>query len=244
MAPSSGYFLWATAGNPNSVPIAMVGQAVIYALATRLGAPGRDRYMLVLTRRHRARRRLGDGDHRRNRRRVPRPCRDPRRGVPHDGSRRPAARARNGGRGRGAPPTHPGRAGAPSTGAAPGIGELRAAVAEPGRAPRSRAPPAACTSTSRSASRIVPYCDFVVVAGRDARGPTNRIDDVRRRAGTGADAPRRCPRRAVGRSRAPPGRPWTRSTSEAARRASCRQRPSRACSTLSARGSASRPTPR
>jgi hypothetical protein len=43
-----GYFLWATAGHPFSVGIAIVGQAVVYLLATRLGAPGRDRYMLVL----------------------------------------------------------------------------------------------------------------------------------------------------------------------------------------------------
>jgi hypothetical protein len=43
-----GYFLWATAGNPNSTTIAIAGQAVVYVLATRLGAPGRDRYMLLL----------------------------------------------------------------------------------------------------------------------------------------------------------------------------------------------------
>jgi hypothetical protein len=43
-----GYFLWATSGNPNSTAIAIVGQAVVYVLATRLGAPGRDRYMLLL----------------------------------------------------------------------------------------------------------------------------------------------------------------------------------------------------
>ena len=39
-----GYFLWA--GAPNE--LAIVGQAVVYVLATRLGAPGRDRYMLLL----------------------------------------------------------------------------------------------------------------------------------------------------------------------------------------------------
>jgi Type II CAAX prenyl endopeptidase Rce1-like len=43
-----GYFLWATAGSPYSTTIAIVGQAVVYVLATRLGAPGRDRYMLLL----------------------------------------------------------------------------------------------------------------------------------------------------------------------------------------------------
>jgi hypothetical protein len=39
-----GYFLWAGA-NPS---LAILGQSVVYALATRLGAPGRDKYMLVL----------------------------------------------------------------------------------------------------------------------------------------------------------------------------------------------------
>jgi hypothetical protein len=39
-----GYFLWA--GAPEI--LAIVGQAVVYVLATRLGAPGRDKYMLVL----------------------------------------------------------------------------------------------------------------------------------------------------------------------------------------------------
>jgi len=43
-----GYFLWATAGHPYSVAISITGQAVMYVLATRLGAPGRDRYMLLL----------------------------------------------------------------------------------------------------------------------------------------------------------------------------------------------------
>jgi CAAX amino terminal protease family. len=39
-----GYFLWA--GAPDT--LAIVGQAVVYVLATRLGAPGRDKYMLLL----------------------------------------------------------------------------------------------------------------------------------------------------------------------------------------------------
>ena len=43
-----GYLLWATTGHWASVPIAIVGQTVVYVLATRLGAPGRDRYMLLL----------------------------------------------------------------------------------------------------------------------------------------------------------------------------------------------------
>jgi membrane protease YdiL (CAAX protease family) len=40
-----GYLMLVTDGNSN---IAILGSAVIYALATRLGAPGRDKYMLVL----------------------------------------------------------------------------------------------------------------------------------------------------------------------------------------------------
>ncbi len=39
-----GYFIWAGA-NPS---LAILGQSVVYVLATRLGAPGRDRYMFVL----------------------------------------------------------------------------------------------------------------------------------------------------------------------------------------------------
>ena len=39
-----GYFIWAGA-NPS---LAILGQAVVYVLATRLGAPGRDKYMFVL----------------------------------------------------------------------------------------------------------------------------------------------------------------------------------------------------
>ena len=39
-----GYFLWAGA----EVRLAVLGQAVMYVLATRLGAPGRDRYMFVV----------------------------------------------------------------------------------------------------------------------------------------------------------------------------------------------------
>ena len=39
-----GYFLWA--GAPAN--LAVIGQAVVYVLATRLGAPGRDRYLFGL----------------------------------------------------------------------------------------------------------------------------------------------------------------------------------------------------
>jgi Type II CAAX prenyl endopeptidase Rce1-like len=48
-----GYFLWAMAGTDvppgTAFSLAILGQTVIYALSTRLGAPGRDRYMLVLS---------------------------------------------------------------------------------------------------------------------------------------------------------------------------------------------------
>ena len=40
-----GYFLWAGA----DTNLAILGQAVLSVLATRLGAPGRDRYMFVLS---------------------------------------------------------------------------------------------------------------------------------------------------------------------------------------------------
>jgi hypothetical protein len=40
-----GYFLLVT----DNTNLAILGQAVIYVLATRLGAPGRDKYMLVLS---------------------------------------------------------------------------------------------------------------------------------------------------------------------------------------------------
>ena len=47
-----GYFLWAMAGTtiaPGTVhSLAILGSTVVYVLATRLGAPGRDRYMLLL----------------------------------------------------------------------------------------------------------------------------------------------------------------------------------------------------
>jgi len=46
-----GYFLWALDGKASpgtAASLAILGQTVVYVLATRLGAPGRDRYMLVL----------------------------------------------------------------------------------------------------------------------------------------------------------------------------------------------------
>ncbi len=47
-----GYFLWALAGTSAATgtasSLAILGSTVVYVLATRLGAPGRDRYMLLL----------------------------------------------------------------------------------------------------------------------------------------------------------------------------------------------------
>jgi membrane protease YdiL (CAAX protease family) len=40
-----GFFMWASDGN---IYLSIVGQAVLYTLATRLGAPGRDRYVFLL----------------------------------------------------------------------------------------------------------------------------------------------------------------------------------------------------
>jgi len=40
-----GYFMLVTEGNSN---LAILGSTIVYALCTRLGAPGRDKYMLVL----------------------------------------------------------------------------------------------------------------------------------------------------------------------------------------------------
>jgi len=48
-----GYFLWALASTDapagTQASLAILGQSVVYALATRLGAPGRDKYMLLLS---------------------------------------------------------------------------------------------------------------------------------------------------------------------------------------------------
>jgi len=47
-----GYFLWAldaaNASPGQTASIAILGQSVVYALATRLGAPGRNRWLLVM----------------------------------------------------------------------------------------------------------------------------------------------------------------------------------------------------
>ena len=94
-ARSSGCCLM-TGLNPT---VANVIQALLYTLATRLGAPGRNRYMLVMAIARRPRRRLGDGRDRRDRRRVPRPLDHPVRGLPDHRPRGPvpAARPRGGG---------------------------------------------------------------------------------------------------------------------------------------------------
>ncbi len=77
-------FLLGTGMDPNAANLI---QAIVYALATRLGAPG----TAVVHARHlapdRPRGRLADRHHRRHRRRVPGPLDHPHRDLPHDRSR-------------------------------------------------------------------------------------------------------------------------------------------------------------
>ena len=80
--------------------------------STRLGAPGRDRYLLVHDARHGPRRRLADRGDRRHRRGLPRPRDHPVRGLPVHRPRGPDEAARPRGRGdREAPPAARGLAG-------------------------------------------------------------------------------------------------------------------------------------
>ena len=80
-------------------------QAIGYALATRLGAPGRNPYMLILSLGHRPRVGLRHPQDRRHRRGVPGPRDHPLRDVRGDRARGPAGAGRARGRGdREAPP--------------------------------------------------------------------------------------------------------------------------------------------
>ena len=165
-----GYFMLVTGGEAN---LAILGSAVVYALCTRLGAPGRDKYMLVLVAPDRPRERLGDAADRWDRRGLPRPRDHPRRRLPHDRPRRPAAGARHGGRGRREAAPHPGGlARRRSDGPARAVNTAPSGeVSRPG-AP---APPFGLYVHVPFCVSHCPYCDFVVVAGRAARGPANRI---------------------------------------------------------------------
>ena len=97
-----------------------------------------------------------------------------------------------------------------------------------------------CISTSRSASRCVPYCDFVVVTGRAAIGPANRIADLV--AALHAELDLRADLADADVRGAPAALPA--STSVAARRRCCPQRRSAGCSTTWRAASASMPGPR
>ena len=145
------------------------GQAVVYVArhAPRGAGPGQVHARAGPA--HRPRRWLGDAPHRRHRRGVPRPCDHPRRGLPHDRPRRPAAGPRHRGRGRRAAPPHARRAGARSTGPASATVDARAGCGggAASRGPRRRS---RSTSTSRSASRT-------------ARTATSSSSPVARRAG-------------------------------------------------------------
>ena len=167
-----------TAGlQPN---LANLIQALVYALATRLGAPGRPWYMLVTAARDRPRRRLADRDHGRHRRRVPGPLDHAGRDLPHDRPRRHPE-------GQG----HRERGGRPAAGDAQGLAgaRFRRGVPRPvARRPSprtgmssSRGRRSRSTSTCRSASRCARTATSSSTRGprRADRGPASRPSSAR-----------------------------------------------------------------
>ncbi len=221
--------------------LANIIQAILYTLTTRLGAPGRDRYLFVLT--------IGIGlvggyltaVDRWDRRGLPRACHHPVRGLPLHRPHRPAAAAGPGGRGdRGATPAAAGLADRRLAGSG-AAGSVTAAAAMP---PTTSAtlPPVALYVHIPFCVSLCPYCDFVVYAGAAARGPRNRVaaflaaleTELELRA-AGVPAFPAFPRR---RSRSKP------STSAVAHRRCSLPRPLRGCSTGSGHGSGWPPGPR
>ena len=167
-----------TAGlQPN---LANLIQALVYALATRLGAPGRPWYMLVTAARDRPRRRLAGRDHGRHRGRIPRPLDHAGRDLPHDRPLRPAE-------GQG----HRERGGRTAAGDAQGLARarLRRGVPRPvARRPSprtgvssSRGRRSRSTSTCRSASRCARTATSSSMRGprRADRGHASRPSSAR-----------------------------------------------------------------
>ena len=129
-------------------------QAILYALTTRLGAPGRDRYLLFADARDGPDRRLADGRDRRDRRGIPRPLHHPllvascAPATPARRSHAPASPRRSR-----SDAAHQRAGGSSGRGSRPrATGERVAGSATAGRGPNRRS---RSTSTSRSASRSV-----------------------------------------------------------------------------------------
>ena len=196
-------FLLLTGINPSA---ANAIQAIVYALATRLGAPGRNRYMLAMALLDRARRRLGDGRDGRGRGRVPRPRGDAVRGLPVHGPRRPVPAARPRGRGDRQAASDPGRLAGHRTAGVGAARPVNVAAGARGRRPsdaRRGARRSRSTSTSRSASRSVRTATSSSTPGPRRAGRATGSRRSSRRSATELRAARRRPRRAL---RAPPGR--------------------------------------
>ena len=151
--------------------LANIIQTLLYALTTRLGAPGRDRYLLGPDPGDRLHRRLADGRHRRDRRRIPRPCGDPVRRVPGDRPHRPDDA--EGPRGRGDRPT---AAAAGRLARHRFTGVRHSASDEPGSRTAARSP-SPSTSTFRSACRSARIATSWSSPASAARGPRNRIGE-------------------------------------------------------------------